>query len=290
MTRQIPTGVLTMTDRHFTNIVVPVDGSADSFASLAPAASLARCFGAPVNLVAAWGDMRQDVMRDQIDNHLGALASVEHEVALLRFDQPIAYLVTNAVEACEEPLVCMTTHGRGRSAALRGSVAAEVLERVTCPVVLVGPECRPGPITSDGPALVCTDGSAFADSIIPVVDDFARALALSTEVVTVLDEQDVARAYASVGAEDAGPIMESAHVRTVSGDLAETTGTPSTYFVLHGDHPARAILERAEQDNPSLIAMATHDEYRLRRVLRSSVTADVARRAKCPVLTFRPEE
>jgi len=279
-----------MTDKRFTNIVVPVDGSNDSFASLAPAASLARGFGATVNVVAAWGDLHQDVMRDQIDEHIGALAGVDHEVSLLRFDRPIAYLITDAVDSYDEPLVCMTTHGRGRSAALRGSVAAEVLERVTCPVVLVGPECRAEPIGSVGPALVCTDGSAFADSIVPVVDDFARALDLSTEVVTVLDQRDVAKAYAAVGAEGAGAIAESAHVRSVADELADTSGTPSTYAVLHGTDPAKAILDRAAQDDPALIAMATHDEYRLRRVLHSSVTADVARRAKCPVLTFRPEE
>jgi len=281
---------MTMTDKNFTDVVVPVDGSPDSFAALAPAASLAAGFDAKVMVIAAWGDLHQDVMQEQIDAHIDALAGVEYEVSLLRFDRPIAYLITDAVDDCEEAMVCMTTHGRGRSAALRGSVAAEVLERVTCPVVLVGPECRPVPIRRTGQAFVCTDGSRFADSILPFAEDFARALELSTEVITVLDNADLQMANAAVGADGAGPIAESAHVRSVSGELATATGNPSTYAVLHGDHPARAILERAEQDEPALIAMATHDEYRLRRVIHSSVTAQVARRAKCPVLTFRPEE
>lgn len=279
-----------MTNHGYTDIIVPVDGSDDSFASLAPAAALARGFGAKINLVAAWGDMRKETMRDQIDSRLGALAGVDYEVSLRRFDRPVAYMLTDAVATSAIPLVCMTTHGRGRSAALRGSVAAEVLERVACPVVLIGPDCLVGSDLSRGPALVCTDGSAFADSIIPVVDDFARALDLSTEVVTVIDQRDVATAMQAVGVEGAGAISESAHVRTLSNDLAVLTDTPSTYAVLHGNHPARSILDRARQDKPALIAMATHDEYRLRRVLHSSVTADVARHAECPVLTFRPDD
>lgn len=274
----------------FTNVVVPVDGSDDSFAALAPAASLAKAFDATVTIVAAWGDLHQDVMQDQIDQYIGDLTGVEHETLLLRFDRPIAYLITNTVDECEEAIVCMTTHGRGRSAALRGSVAAEVLERVTCPVVLVGPECESVRIPRGGQAFVCTDGSPFADSILPFAEDFARALELSTEVVTVLDNADLAMANAAVGAEHSGAIAESAHVRTLSDELADSTGTPSTYAVLHGNHPAKSILDRADQDKPALIAMATHDEYRLRRVIHSSVTAQVARRAKCPVLTFRPEE
>lgn len=279
-----------MTDRRYTDVVVPIDGSDHSFAALAPAADIARAFGASVHLIAAWGDVRQESMQEKIDSHIDVLNGIDHQVLMPRFDRPVAFLVTDAVHQCAVPLVCMSTHGRGRSAAVRGSVAAEILERVTCPVVLVGPDCVPEPALMTGPVLVCTDGSAFADSIIPVVDDFARALDLSTEVVTVLGNRDLEVARAAIGARDAGPIAESAHVRSVSRDLSVLTGTPSTYAVLHGSHAARAILDRAVQDRPALIAMATHDEYRLRRVLHSSVTADVARHARCPVLTFRPED
>lgn len=275
----------------FTDILVPVDGSETSFRALPVAASLAERFDATAHVLGAWGDLPKDVMIARIKLSTDAvLRGVKHAAILERHDRPVADIIYKAALSFGEPLLCMTTHGRGRSAALRGSVVAETLELLPNPVVLVGPQCLPQPLPNTGRLVVCTDGTDFADSIIPLVENFATTLGLTTEVVTVIDPRDLTDAGRNLPAGAVSSVAESSHVRAVSQQLAEATGLASTYEVLHDRDAARAIVDHVTVAPPAMIAMATHDEYRLKRILESSVTADVVRQVSCPVLTFRPTD
>jgi nucleotide-binding universal stress UspA family protein len=55
--------------------------------------------------------------------------------------------------------------------------------------------------------------------------------------------------------------------------------------LLHGENPASKILEYAEKHEADLIVMGTHGRRGFRRFIAGSVTEQVVRSAKCPVLT-----
>jgi len=275
----------------FTDIIIPVDGSETSFRAVPVAASLAKRLAATPHILGAWGDLPKDVMLARIKLTADAvLGSTEHTVLLERHDRPVADIIYKAAVSFPEPLLCMTTHGRGRSAAFRGSVVAETLELLPTPIVLVGPQCPPNPIPEVGRLVVCTDGTEFSDSVLPLVEKFATKLGLTTEVITVIDPRDIDDARRSLNGTAVTSAVEATHVSEVSKRLAQATGLSSTYEVLHDRNPARAIVDHVMLTPPAMIAMATHDEYRLKRILESSVTADVVREVACPVLTFRPAD
>lgn len=276
----------------FTDIIIPVDGSETSFGALPIAASLAERFGATPHILGAWGDLRKETMASYIQLAVDAvLDGAPHEVILERHDRPVANIIERAALAFDEPpLICMTTHGRGRSAAWRGSVAAETLELLPNPTVLVGPACVPQPLPKQGRIVVCTDGTDFSDSILPVVEEFATTLGLATEVLTVIDPRDIDDARRSLRVGAVTSAAEASHVKQVSKQLTEATGLASSYEVLHDPNPANAIVDHVAIMPPAMIAMVTHDEYRLKRILESSVTADIVRQVACPVLTFRPPD
>lgn len=278
----------------YTDVIIPVDGSESSFRVLPIAASLARRFKAKPHILAAWGDLPSAIMTVRINEAVEAVAgdfeSLDHSLVLERQDRPIADIIYNTAMTYAEPLVCMSTHGRGRSAALVGSVVAETLEKLPNPIVLAGPDCVAQPISDEGRLLICTDGTDFADSILPVATDFAKALGLQTEVVTVVDPRDLEAAEQSLGAGNVPSGAEASHVSHVAKGLADATGSASGFEVLHGEHPAKEILSYVADSQPALIAMATRDEYRLKRIVEGSVTANVARHATCPVLTVRPAD
>ena len=52
----------------------------------------------------------------------------------------VAEQLSSLVEATPDALVVMASHGKGRSAAIVGSVADEVLQRTFGPIMLVGPD------------------------------------------------------------------------------------------------------------------------------------------------------
>lgn len=66
-----------------------------------------------------------------------------------------------------------------------GSVAEEVVRRSTEPVVLVGPRFDPLAFAGVEHLVLCTDGSAIAERVVPVVSRLAKAADLPVEVITV---------------------------------------------------------------------------------------------------------
>lgn len=52
--------------------------------------------------------------------------------------------------------------------------------------------------------------------------------------------------------------------------------------------PAGAIVKLAEDENVDMIIMGTHGRTGLARMLMGSVAEAIVRKAKCPVLTYKP--
>ena len=256
-------------------LVVPLDGSDFAQRAVAIAAELAGSFDAELVLMTT--PLTDDEeLRDVPPRWLGEAATASgfpHVRTVLGRDDHAGVAIADLVAGLPDAAVCMSTHGHGRvaSAAL-GSVATDVVRRVSAPVVLVGPDSVDEP-NANGWMVVSHDGSEAADAILAPARTWARALGLLVTVVHVLHPLDVEGAQA--------PTTGVEHVVSYFGE-----GT--TVRVLRSSYPAGAILDLVESVRPLLVAMATHGRTGLARITLGSVATDVVRSCRCPVLVTRP--
>jgi nucleotide-binding universal stress UspA family protein len=195
-------------------------------------------------------------------------------------------VVEIAKELAENPgaLICMGSVGRSHSAPVLGSVAEGVLKETFGPLLLVGPHSKIDEFSARGAMVVCTDGSATANEILPIAAQWAITLPLEPWVINV---------------QDPGPPVISGELQSdigtdaigawrVAHSLQQQIGRTVQHDVLHDSSPARAIAAFAADRKATMIAMSTHGASGLRRVALGSVAMAVVHRATCPVLVHRP--
>ena len=131
----------------FARLLVPLDGSPDAERALGPALDIAERTGAPVTaLRQTWpGDEDSVALMYPARRTDRCAARTDLETTLV--DRESAVLaITEGIEP--GTLVCMGTHGRGRSEALLGSVAEGVLRDLGQPLLPAGLHCCPRPSPS----------------------------------------------------------------------------------------------------------------------------------------------
>lgn len=203
------------------------------------------------------------------------------------FDAPVVRTVvrqntsisTEVAQLCDghdAPLVVMATEGRkGLRRAIRGSVAVEVIQAVTCPVMIV-PAAYAGqqPLTEGRlhEVLVPLDGSPLAEAAL-----ITGLRCLNTTHVGV----HVMKATDETGDEEAIRI----YLQSIVDDLNDQ-GYRGSWSVRYGK-PADEIIATARERGNELIAMATRGRRGLDRLVHGSVAEDVVRDAGIPVLVVR---
>ena len=198
----------------------------------------------------------------------------------LRMGDPVEEIVKLALLLPATMLV-MSTHGRSGLARIReGSVTEQVVKQSPCPVFILH-TTRPGPV--DRPAdelfrriLVPLDGTQTSAAILKCVERFAKYH--DSDVFLFHDELD-----SSTGAEQRAAIRAALDEQSVT--LANT-GLSVSLDMSTYRRPIREILNRIDELDISLVAMATHGETGERRALDESVTAEVIRHANCPLLVW----
>lgn len=281
----------------FSEIVVPLDGSDLSATALPVGYKMAAASKAKL-LVFGFASKASELQSLQIRVEdqvavTGALtpeaASVEVNVVCRLTDTPVQDELGAAIAECDRPLLCMSSHGRGRSEALTGSVASEMLKRIETPVLLVGPACETNRFDPNGSLLVAVDSSETSERVIPAAIWWARKFDSALEFVTVLQPQGAmappAPGWATVSA---GTANESIQVERLARAAEQQIGRDVNFEVLHGSKPAASLLEWAKSSEADLIAMATHGATGLDRVLSGSVTSDVLRHSSCPLIVMGP--
>lgn len=161
-------------------------------------------------------------------------------------------------------------------------------------------------------ALVPLDGSETALAIMPAVRRLAEmAPGIEIHLATVLDPQAVRGRAERPVPEPLGVATGTTLVRIPAPRLIESHGEaiarkstewrerleevarrelPGTTCVIHVEwahHPAKAIIELANELDVDVIAMATHGRSGLSHVLTGSVTEEVIRESGRPVLVMR---
>ncbi len=170
------------------HLIVPVDGSDASWRGVDVAISLARRCDATVDVIEVVFDQHDEPDAEaRLAERLGQHDSGEVEVtAHVRVaDESVAQVIGNEVEQHPEVNVVLASHGRGRSAALLGSVTEELLERIFGPVLVVGPH-----VTNtgfDGPILATVDGSDASESMLPLAAAWGIELGAEPWIIEVAE-------------------------------------------------------------------------------------------------------
>ena len=169
--------------------------------------------------------------------------------------------------------VVMSAGGRARQRAL--------LQEFCGPLVVVGPHCVVGGEEAlDGTYVVALDGSIGDEGVLPVVAAWTVKFGGTPWLVDVV----------APWPRRAPDVVESAYVNHRAGRLRRRIGCDVEHEILHGDHPARAIVEFAGDAAASLIFVGTDADSRRARRRRGSFAAEIVRSAVCPVVLLRLPE
>lgn len=274
----------------FNDIIVPLDGSPDAGRALGPACALASYLDVEVRAVsfAVDDDDRLELttaVEDQMRGYGGVLRSLLVEPLLSSVADQLGDVLVDSPGS----LACMSTTGRGRAAAIMGSVASGVLNRVEGPVLLVGPGYQAASFRCHGPLVVAIDGSEHGAAILPIAENFARTFDYELEIVTVRPPRETAALGRRIGERrDNDEPVTSAAIRDLAEAAGGRLGAEVGHWILFDRDPAKAIVSFAGEVKAALIAMSTQNPVGIRRALLGSTTSTVAQRAPCPVLAIHP--
>jgi nucleotide-binding universal stress UspA family protein len=261
------------------HLIVPVDGSDASWRAVDVAVQLARRGDASIDVIEVVFD-QHDIdeaasrLSERLEQHDTSGVKVTTDVRLAH--ESVAQAIADEVEQHPEVTVVLASHGRGRSAALLGSVTQELLERIFGPVLVVGPHVDH--CTFEGPVLATVDGSAAAESVLPLAAAWGIELGGEPWIVEVSDP--------ATGV--SGDVAESAYPARLARNLARESGHPVQFEVLHGEHVHDEVADFAASLHASLIVSSTRGRTGLSRFVIGSTAAAIVRHAPCPVLLVRP--
>ena len=211
-------------------VVIPLDGSELSLRAVPVGSALAGRVGARIHLVSAV-ETADEVAEREAALHAVSLPDREvHRHVVV--DRDPAGAIHETLRRLAPAVACMATHGRGRAAALVGSVATDVLARGRDPVVLVG----------------------------PFVDEQHKGQG----VVACVDETlDAAVALASIAAGWAALVREPLRVITVAEPVPPSVreGAIQRRFGVDGDPEAylHAVIEQLGTDDTAVEAHPVYD-------------------------------
>lgn len=263
--------------KHF---IVPVDDSAESWRAADVAVELARRCQGRIELVEVVFDPA-DVRpaESRLATRLG-----EREPVNVECTSTVQIAVGDVAETvsqmvADRPLatVVMASRGQGRSTALLGSVAEDLLRIVEGPIVIVGPQASASDFS--GPIIVTVDGSDTSEAAIPIAAAWALELGADARMVNVV--QPGKKPTVDEGKE---PYPASlAHLFTT------LAGRPADAQVLEERDVESAVADHAASIGASLIVTSTHGHAGTSRFVLGSTAAGFVRHAPCPVLAIQPK-
>lgn len=268
----------------FQRLIVPVDGSAASWDAVPIAARFADLVDGDVEVVTVvdpGSDL--DAACDELEAGVAGreTSGVVTSVRAFEGDDPAAPLA-EYLESHDGAMVMMSSHGHGRSAAVLGSTTDALLRATFGPIIVLGPDVDPSVSRLDGAYVVPVDGSDLSERTLPVAEAWAIEFGAVPWIVEVIDP--------GVRVGGSGDVMESAYPARLATDLRRRSGHDVEFEVLHGEHPAREIVDFAVTRNASLIFATTHGRSGLSRLRLGSVSAEIVRHARCPVVVSRPPD
>ena len=260
-------------------LIVPIDGSHESWVGASVAVALARACDATVEVVEVIvADDGADQARLQLENGIRRLDAPDVAITpvVRRLEESVAATLGRLWNERPAATFVMSSHGRGRSAALLGSVVEDLLQREYGPIVVAGPHVESADFT--GPILVPVDGSSLSELALPLAAAWGIELGMVPWVIEVIDPDTVVPP----------DISETAYTARLARDLATESGHEVEYDVIHSKHAAEAIADHAARAGVGLIVATTHGRSGVARLAVGSTASGIVRHAHCPVLLHRP--
>jgi nucleotide-binding universal stress UspA family protein len=289
----------------FKNILVPLDGSKLSEASLEPAAYLAQRLNSPVTLLhiieqdapAEVHKERHLTQPDEAEAYLKEAArafpagvKVETHVHTVPVADVVRSIVEHATTEFQPDLIVMCTHGRGGMRdVLFGNIAQQVVAHTTTPLLLIKPD---GSSFKLEKILVPLDPDSAHDDSLPLADSFAKFFDAQLHLLSVIPT------FSTLGGEQAAisTLMpattqalldmkeEHAHQDVhMHRDELHDAGLKVVAETVRGD-PASTIVKIAEQSGADMIILSTHGKAGMGAFWARSVAPKVAQLTKTPLL------
>lgn len=289
----------------FKSILVPLDGSKLSEASLAPAATLAETLRARVTLLhiieqdapAEIHKERHLTQADEAEAYLKEAARTFPSSVKVKTHvhaAPVADVAKSIIEHVthefKPDLIVTCTHGRsGFRDRLFGSIAQQVVAHGMIPLLLIKPvEAR---FQLDR-VLVPLDPDSRHDDSLPFAESLAKVFRAELHLLSVIPtfstlsgEQAAAsslmpattQAFLDMREENAGGHLQE-HVEGL-----QNKGIKAVADVARGD-PVPTIIKTAERSKADLIILSTHGKAGVVAFWERSVAPAVAQKTKTPLL------
>jgi len=290
----------------FKNILVPLDGSRLSEASLDSAAVLAKQLKSPVMLLhVIEQDAPTEVHKehhlttpDEAEAYLKGVAArafppgvkVETHVHSAPVSAVTSSIVEHAATEFKPDLIVTCTHGSsGVRDALFGSIAQQIVTQGGIPLLLIRPGSPPFQLSK---ILVPLDPDSKHDDAFPLAESLADSfhaemhlLSVVPTFSTLVGEQAATsslmpattQAMLDLREENARNHLQE-HVKALNAK-----GIRAIAEVARGD-PAAAIMKTAKASHDDLIILSTHRKSGIDAFWARSVAPKVAQRTKTPLL------
>jgi nucleotide-binding universal stress UspA family protein len=285
-------------------VLIPLDGSALAERALPLAQQLANAAKGRLRLLwvvpsetgGASGARAEEADKAEAIHYLQkvadrlAPANVDLEV---RAGDPATEILACLAES-KADLVVMSTHGRsGLGRWIYGSVADQVMREAPVPVVLVSATCamRPWPTEHPPRVLVSLDYSELSEAVLSAVRELAATIGAEIILLSVtpllVTADPTGMAYVGYDL-DADLADRKQYLEGVAARLREAGFTVTCRSTL--GFVDSEILQAAQEEDATLIALSTHGSGGVTRVLMGSVATGIVQRATTPVLIVRPAE
>ena len=290
----------------FKHILVPLDGSNLSEASLSPAAFLADRLGSPVTLLhVIEQDAPSEVHKERhLTNSEEAKAylndaaqrafppnvKVETHVHTAPVSDVARSIVEHATTEFQPDLIVTCTHGRsGVHDLLFGSIAQQIVAQGQTPLLLIKPG---GPRFKLDLVLVPLDPDSMHDNSLPTSKSFAKnfncelhLMSVIPTFLTLAGEQAASGNLMPATTQAFLDMKEENTKKDLQTHLDEfhKIGLKASAEVARGD-PASTIVKTAEQSNADMMILTTHRKAGMGAFWARSVAPKVAQRTKTPLL------
>lgn len=262
-------------------ILVAIDGGDDAARVVAVASSLATAVGATVRLVGVAAPGSDDTVLCDTLEAVGHDRGVAREVIVA---ERVAPALMAAAASVPGTVLCMASHGRGRSAGLVGSVTMEVASHTTAPLLVVGPKVESGHTFTDR-VVACVDGGAVSEQVVGPATVWARKLALPLWIMTIAEPVPEPVGPGGRYHRSHGPDVDADDYIT---SLVERSPQPGVVVRGHAAYNPISVVDglndQVEGQHVGLFVATTHARTGVPRLVLGSVTSDIIRHLPVPVL------
>ena len=250
------------------HILVPLDGSPLAEGVLPVASTFSKLFKTPLTLISV-AEPSQKVYLDTLAARWqNGANSIQTECQ----PGPVAATIQQMAAANNVDLIIMSTHGRsGVKRLLLGSVAGQLVQQLTRPVLLLKWEEETAVPTQFNKILVTLDGSKYAERVLPYMLPIAQKFSSQLFLLSVPQPNSQ---------EALGLQMQHYLESMVEFCGNQGVGAQAHYT---GHDPANTVIQLSQAQNIDLIMLGTHGRGGWQRLLLGSVADDVVRQASCPV-------